>query len=102
MYSPWADRVDSELDNVRGALDFGAMTGESQRTLRATAYLRDFWFTRGYIAEGLMRLENALSADIAPTPARCSALVAASMAAMMAGDDALPPRQRLGALSARD
>jgi len=102
MDSTWADRVDSELDNVRGALDFGAMTGESQRTLRATAYLRDFWFTRGYIAEGLMRLENALSADIAPTPARCSALVAASMAAMMAGDDALAREHADEAMSLAD
>ena len=81
---------------------YARMTGESQRTLRATAYLRDFWFTRGYIAEGLMRLENALSADIAPTPARCSALVAASMAAMMAGDDALAREHADEAMSLAD
>ena len=102
MDSTWADRVDSELDNVRVALDFAAATGESQRILRATASLRDFWFTRGYIAEGLTRLESALSADIAPTPARCSALVAASMAAMMAGDDALAREHADEAMSLAD
>jgi predicted ATPase len=102
MDSTWADRVDSELDNVRGALDFAGATGESQRILRATASLRDFWFTRGYIAEGLTRLENALSADVAPTPARCSALVAASMAAMMAGDDALAREHADEAMSLAD
>jgi tetratricopeptide (TPR) repeat protein len=102
MDSTWADRVDSELDNVRGALDFAAATGESQRILRATASLRDYWFTRGYIAEALTRLENALSADIAPTPARCSALVAASMAAMMAGDDALARERADEAMSLAD
>ena len=102
MDSTWADRVDSELDNVRGALDFAATTGESQRILRATSSLRDFWFTRGYITEGLTRLENALSADIAPTPERCSALVAASMAAMMAGDDALARQRADEAMSLAD
>ena len=102
MDSTWADRVDSDLDNVRVALDFAAATGESQRILRATASLRDFWFTRGYIAEGLTRLEKALSADIAPTPARCSALVAASMAAMIAGDDALAREHADEAMSLAD
>ena len=102
MDSTWADRIDAELDNVRVALDFAGAAGESQRILRATASLRDFWFTRGHIAEGLTRLENALSADIAPTPARCSALVAASMAAMMAGDDPLAREHADEAMSLAD
>ncbi|MGH3132988.1 MAG: hypothetical protein ACRDNY_04470, partial [Gaiellaceae bacterium] len=40
----------------------------------------------GYITEGRTRLENALAADVEPTPARCSALIAASAAAVVAGD----------------
>jgi predicted ATPase/class 3 adenylate cyclase len=102
MDGTWVGRVDAEIDNLRGALDFAAAAGQSQRILLATAALRDFWFTRGYITEGLTRLENALSADIAPTPARCSALVAASMAAMMAGDDAVAREHADEAMSLAD
>ena len=83
----WLDRLDVEVDNVRGALDFAA-AGETQRILRATAALEDFWFTRGYISEGWTRLENALAADPEPTAARCRALIAASSAGAISGDDA--------------
>ena len=86
MDAIWVDRVDAEVDNVRGALAFADATGQSQRILSATASLRDFWFTRGYITEGRTRLEDALAADAEPTPARCSALIAASSAAVVAGD----------------
>ena len=81
MDATWVDRVDAEVDNVRGALDFADATGQSQRILSATASLRDFWFTRGYITGGRTRLEDALAADAEPTPARCSALIAASSSA---------------------
>jgi len=86
MDASWVDRVDAEVDNVRSALDFADATGQSQRVLSASASLRDFWFTRGYIAEGQTRLEDALAADPEPTAARCSALIAASSAAVVAGD----------------
>jgi predicted ATPase/class 3 adenylate cyclase len=78
MDASWVNRVDVEVDNVRAALDFATTTGQSQRVLQATASLRDFWFTRGDIAEGQMYLERALAADTQPTAARCSALVAAA------------------------
>jgi predicted ATPase/class 3 adenylate cyclase len=83
----WLDRLDVEVDNVRGALDFAA-GGETQRLLRTTAALHDFWFTRGYGREWRMRLENALAADPAPTVPRCRALISASRANVAAGDDA--------------
>jgi predicted ATPase len=79
MDGTWLDRVDAEVDNVRGALDFAASTGQTQRVLRATASLRDFWFTRGYIAEGRSRLEDVLAADPEPTAERCAALIARAM-----------------------
>ena len=78
MDATWVDRVDAEVDNVRGALDFADATGQSQRVLSATASLRDFWFTRGYITGGRTRLEDALAADAEPTSARCFALLAAT------------------------
>jgi non-specific serine/threonine protein kinase len=78
MDASWVNRVDPEVDNVRAALHFAATTGQSQRLLLATASLRDFWFTRGYIAEGRMYLESALAADTEPTASRCEALIAAA------------------------
>jgi predicted ATPase/class 3 adenylate cyclase len=80
MDGTWLERVDAEVDNVRGALDFAAATGQTQRVLRATGSLTDFWFTRGYIAEERTRLERALAADPEPTAARCVALIAACRA----------------------
>jgi predicted ATPase/class 3 adenylate cyclase len=82
----WLDRLDAEVDNVRSALDFAA-AGSTQRVLRATAALHDFWFTRGCVSEGRTRLENALAADPEPTAARCRALIAASSAGVISGDD---------------
>jgi len=93
MDAAWVDRVDADVDNVRAALDFAAATAETQRVLRATTSLRDFWFTRGYIAEGRTRLENALAADPEPTSARCVALLAATSAAVVGGGDVLIRRR---------
>jgi predicted ATPase/class 3 adenylate cyclase len=93
MEAAWLDRVDVEVDNVRAALDLAAASGQSQRVLGATAFLRDFWMTRGFITEGLTRLENALAADPEPTAARCLALLAACHAASAAGADALARRR---------
>ena len=93
MDATWLDRVDAEVDNVRAALDFAAATAATQRVLLATATLRDFWFTRGYIAEGRARLEKALAADPEPTPARCLALLAATSTAVVGGGDVLVRRR---------
>ena len=82
----WLDRLEVEVDNVRSALDFAA-SGKTQRVLRATAALHDFWFTRGYVSEGWTRLENALTADPEPTAARCHALIAASSAGVISDND---------------
>ena len=93
MDAVWVDRVDADVDNVRAALDFAAANAETQRVLRSTASLRDFWFTRGYIAEGRTRLENALAADPEPTSARCLALLAATSSAVVGGGDVLARRR---------
>jgi predicted ATPase/class 3 adenylate cyclase len=81
----WLDRLAVEVDNIRSALDYAA--GQTQSILRATAALHDFWFTHGYVSEGWSRLENALAADPEPTAARCRALIAASSAGVISGND---------------
>jgi non-specific serine/threonine protein kinase len=82
----WLDRLDAEVDNLRSALDFAAGR-TTQRVLRASAALGDYWFMRGYVSEGRTRLEGALAADPEPTAARCRALVAAVHAYIAAGDE---------------
>ncbi|HEU5489498.1 MAG TPA: adenylate/guanylate cyclase domain-containing protein [Gaiellaceae bacterium] len=82
----WLERLDAEMDNLRSAFDFGTGTAP-QRALRAAAALHEFWFMRGHIVEARARLEKALAIDPEPTAARCRALIAASAAAINAGDD---------------
>ncbi len=89
MDAAWLDRMDADVDNVRGALDFAATDGQTQRTLQATASLVDFWLTRGHLAEGEARLESALAADADPSPARCLALNSAMKILLSTGKTAL-------------
>ncbi len=84
------DRLDSEHDNLRAALDRLEASGETQLALQLTGALAQFWFMRGHLAEGERRLEGALRADERPTAARAKALNGASLLA----DDAATSRLR--------
>ena len=75
----WADRLESELDDLRAALDWterapdGAITG-----LRMATALWRFWEMRWHIDEGLARLATALARSRGLAPAlRANALNAA-------------------------
>ncbi|MFN2470919.1 MAG: adenylate/guanylate cyclase domain-containing protein [Gaiellaceae bacterium] len=93
----WLDRLDQELDNLRAALDWLALAGETQLVLRLAGALSDLWGTKGHFAEGGQRLEAALAADESPTAARAKALNAA---ADMAIGDANGAASRLRASEA--
>jgi predicted ATPase/class 3 adenylate cyclase len=84
----WLDRLDRELDNFRTVLDWLNETGETQLVLRLAGALDDLWGTRGYLAEGRRRLEDALAADETPTADRAKALNAAADMAIGHGDAA--------------
>lgn len=75
------DLLDEEHDNLRAALDWLADAGESQRRLRLAGALSRFWYLRGYLTEGRLRLEQALSTDERPTAARAAALNGAAVVA---------------------
>jgi predicted ATPase/class 3 adenylate cyclase/DNA-binding XRE family transcriptional regulator len=71
----WLDRLEREIDNLRGALEWALGGGDAEVGVRlagALAGMRSmgvgFWFARGYWAEGRRWLEAALarSHDLAP------------------------------------
>jgi predicted ATPase/class 3 adenylate cyclase len=84
----WLDRLDREADNLRAALDWLDASEETQLVLRLAGALMDYWGTKGYLAEGRRRLEDALAADVDPTAARAKALNAAADMAIGYGDAA--------------
>ena len=83
----WLDRQEQELDNIRAALDWLEASGETERALRLTGALSDFWASRVAV-EGMRRLESALRADERPTAARAKALNGAAELAAVTGDPA--------------
>ena len=101
----WLDQLERELDNLRAALDGLANAHESERILRLSGALSDFWASRGHVAEGWRRLESALLSELNPTAARAKALNGAAELAGISGDpeamglraeEALALHRRLG------
>jgi len=101
----WLDRLERDADNLRAALDWFESSGETQLVLQLAGALSGFWGTKGYLAEGARRLEDALGADESPTAARAKALNGAADMAIGHGDaatarlragEALPLHRRLG------
>jgi predicted ATPase/transcriptional regulator with XRE-family HTH domain len=86
----WFDRLDSELDNVRAALDWSGSSGDVEAGLRLAGALRWFWDLRGHMREGREQLARFL-AQASPqhrTYARVKALNAAGYLATYQADDA--------------
>jgi predicted ATPase/class 3 adenylate cyclase len=74
----WADRLESERDNLRAALQRLADDGEIERALDMAASLWRFWQMRGGLTEGRASLEELLARPdaAAPTQGRARALSA--------------------------
>lgn len=83
----WLDRLDSEYDNLRAALDWSRTVADSAEAgLRLAGALHLFWDIRGYIGEGRRHLAVALSGTTTCTPAVATALSAAGYLAFVQGD----------------
>jgi predicted ATPase/class 3 adenylate cyclase len=57
----WLDRLEEDHDNLRAAISRAVESGRAELALRLTSSLWRFWQMRGYLAEGLERLELALA-----------------------------------------
>jgi predicted ATPase/class 3 adenylate cyclase len=77
----WLERLESEHDNLRAALDCFEAAGEVQVVLQLAGTLARFWMMRGHFVEARRRLDDALCADDRPTAARARALNGASQVA---------------------
>jgi predicted ATPase len=73
----WLDRMETEHDNVRAALDRLTAGGDAQTALLLAGAMWRLWGVRGYHTEGMSRLDQALAGDTSPTAARASALMGA-------------------------
>lgn len=83
----WLERLDSERDNLRSALDWSLGHAQGEWALRLAGALVLFWRVRGHFSEGRDLLEAALSAGQGEAPAlRAKALWGAGFLTLMAGD----------------
>jgi predicted ATPase/DNA-binding CsgD family transcriptional regulator len=83
----WANRLETEHDNLRTALAWLAAQGRDEELLRLAAALGEFWDYGGFLTEGRSWLEQALSrTDGSSSPARVRALRLAGMIANEQGD----------------
>jgi len=60
------DAVEMDHDNIRAALDWGTEE-EPDMALRLASAMWRFWQARGYLDEGLRRLQAVLTKDVSPS-----------------------------------
>jgi predicted ATPase/class 3 adenylate cyclase len=74
----WLNKLETEHDNLRAALEWSLDGGEAEAGLRLAGAVWRFWFVRGYFAEGRRWLDALLEKSAAAPPmARATALRAA-------------------------
>ena len=81
----WLERVDTEHNNIRAALDWYRQH-DPRAALRLAASMSAFWSLRGHHTEGRQRLGELLRLVPEPSAARASALNGAGWLAIDRGD----------------
>ena len=94
----WFDRLESDIANLRAALDHLSEYHPSA-ALGMAGHLAWFWVTRGYVTEALGRLTETLATAPPDDPARGRALVHAGRVMLTLGDPARARPLLLDALS---
>jgi predicted ATPase/DNA-binding SARP family transcriptional activator/DNA-binding CsgD family transcriptional regulator len=83
----WVERLEGEHDNVRAALSWVLQSGESELGLRFGGALWRFWYTRGYLSEGIRWMEEVLAGgEPAAAPAQVKALEGMGWLTQLQGD----------------
>ena len=83
----WHNRVGTEHDNFRAALQFALDNDAPQDALQIAACIATFWMTRGHLAEGFDWLQRSLQqAQGADSALRIRALMSAGNIAYERGD----------------
>ncbi len=84
----WLDRLDIEIDNLRGAVRWAIAAGEADLAMRLGAAQWRFWQLRGHVDEGRVIMDEilAMPGSQAPTVARVRALEAAGGLAWWASE----------------
>jgi predicted ATPase/class 3 adenylate cyclase len=83
----WLDKLEQEHDNLRAALEWcEANSTQVEAGLRLAGALRQFWQIRGYLREGLQRLESALQRGGTAGAPRAKALREAGWLALQQGE----------------
>ncbi|MDQ6675410.1 MAG: helix-turn-helix domain-containing protein, partial [Chloroflexota bacterium] len=96
----WMARLETELGNLRAALDWSAsLAGDPELGLRTAAALWWFWPRSGHLHEGRAYLNRLLALHTKPTSVRAWGLQAAAQAAYLAGDLVTAQVQARAALS---
>ena len=91
-------RLQTETDNLRGAMDWAQSSGETEKLLRLAASAWPLWWDRGDWNEILRRLEVAVEATDVDVAVRARALYGAEVLCLYAGR--LRDLRRYGALAA--
>ena len=84
----WLDRLESELENLRTALQWSNQEGRAETGLRLATALEDFWYMRGYASEGRRWLEDLLARGAAAPGLRARALDVQGLLALYHSDEA--------------
>jgi predicted ATPase/DNA-binding SARP family transcriptional activator len=89
----WLDCFRSDINNLRGALEWCLLTGDTTRAARLAGALSWFWTLNGMLTEAVQHLERLVDIDEVPSPVRAKclwgyALLAASLGRLETARDA--------------
>jgi non-specific serine/threonine protein kinase len=84
--SVWLERLSTEHDNFRAALEYSLAQGDTETAAWIAASLYPFWDLRGHYTEGRRWLTGVLAADGVSERARIRVLLGATALAAIQGD----------------
>lgn len=86
----WLDRLESELDNLRAALDWCIKRSDPGLGFRLAGASFRFWDLRGHLSEGRQRLKELLTTFPHRSPDRVRLLIESAYLAVVQGDFSAP------------